>query len=132
MRRFVNVALISAFLLAGCNLGQVEPTPAPTPDRPRVEFLFPEADASVIEGTDLTIDLVARDETVGVNRIELLLNGIRLSDAPTEDGLPRQVYRVEMNWIAQGPGLHNLTAIAFRPDGTASAEVDLTLEVLER
>jgi hypothetical protein len=132
MRRYLAGVLFLVSLVS-CNLAvQEAATPAPTPDMPRVEFLYPSSGSSVIEGTDMTIDLIAHDETAGITRIELLLNGLRLREAPTESGVPLPVFRAEMNWMAQGVGLHIMTAIAYRADGTASHEADITLEVLAR
>jgi hypothetical protein len=132
MCRRILIVLLAGWALAGCNLTASQPTPVPTPDLPGVEFLYPADGSSVIEGTDLTIDLIARDESQGINRIELLLNGIRLREAVTDSDAPVPAFRVEMNWLAQGAGLHVLTAVAYRPDGIRSDEADITIEVLER
>jgi hypothetical protein len=132
MYRRILIVLLAGWALTGCNLNASQLTPVPTPDLPGVEFLYPSDGSGVIEGTDLTIDLIARDESQGINRIELLLNGIRLREAVTDDHNPVPAFRVEMNWLAQGTGLHVLTAIAYRPDGTRSDEADIIVEVLER
>lgn len=131
MRRML-VSILALAVLAGCNLGASQPTPFPTPDIPTIEFIFPPDGSTVIEGTDLTIDLVGRDETTGIVLIELRLNGETLREAPTEANLPLAVYRVEMNWVAQGLGLHSLSAVAYRPDGIPSDEEFITVEVVPR
>jgi len=131
MRRLF--VMIIAVMVAGCNLNTVSPTPAPTADIPRVEFLYPESSpdnpARVVEGTDLTIDVVARDETAGIYRVELYLNGQLLNESPPQlEPLP--VFRVEMNWFANGIGRHVLSAIAYRQDGTQSNMTTLMVEVI--
>ena len=92
-----------------------------------MEFLYPANNARVTDGTDLTIDIVARDNTVGIQRIELKLDGQFLNEAvfPVES-----VYRVEMNWFANGIGGHVLSVTTYRPDGTPSDEEFLTIEVI--
>jgi hypothetical protein len=120
-------------LLTGCTLSSGgTATPLPTPDIPQVEFLFPPQGTSIFEGADLTIDLLAQDETGGIGRVELYLNDQLLREAePETPGEP--VYRVEFNWFAEGAGGRQvLSAIAYRQDGTASSEVFTQVEVLAR
>ncbi len=116
--------------LAGCNLALAEPTAIPTPALPTVEFLYPLNNAQVYEGTDLTFDILARDEILGVERIELYLNGELLNQAVLQNYTYLKVFRVEMNWVTNGIGRHAISAIAYRPTGAASAETYLTIEVI--
>ena len=89
-------------LMAGCNLQSGTPTLIPTPNIPRVEFQFPQNNSTVLEGTDLNIDLVGSDPGSGVARIELLVD-----DQPHQEGKPTispevPTFTVKMNWLAQG------------------------------
>lgn len=130
-----RVSLIIGLLviLAACNLtGAPVPTEIPpTPDLPRVEFIFPENNATVFEGTDLTVDLVARDETQGVATIVFFVDGNEVQTGDQPDG-GIDVFRVNMNWVAEGVGVHSLSAIAYRPDGTPSDETTILVEVVAR
>jgi hypothetical protein len=128
--RNLLIAIAITLVLAGCNLDSSTPTPVPTPDIPSVEFLYPDNDARVTEGTDLTIDIVARDDTAGIQRIELYVNGQLLNTATVPDFGTEPVYRVEMNWFANGIARHVLSAIAYRADGTPSEETFLDVEVV--
>lgn len=120
-------------LAAGCNLSAEAPqTPVPTRDAPAVEFLFPPNNSTVLEGTDLTLDIVARDASIGVHRLEIYLNDVLLRETELADYTVEPVYRVQVNWLADGVGLHALTAVAFRPDGTRSDEGRITIEVVPR
>ena len=40
------------------------------------------------------------------------------------------LFTVRMNWLAQGQGRHTLSAIAYRPDGTASDMETILVNVL--
>lgn len=127
------IALIAVFL-AGCNIrtNNATNTPFPTPDIPRVQFLFPVNNATVLEGTDLTIELLAEDGGDGIARVELLID-----DLPHQTGTPEvspvvPTFTVRMNWLAEGVGFHSLTAIAYRADGTASTSTIISIEVLAR
>lgn len=119
-------------LLSACTLTDSPPTLTPTPDLPSVSFQFPENRSQVFEGTDLTLDLVARDNTQGIARIELLVDTQPLQEATPIGGEAVPVFRVEMNWLAQGIGNHILTATAYRADGTPSDETNIVLEVIPR
>lgn len=116
--------------LAACNLVGARITPSPTPELPTVEFLFPANGATVVENAELTVDLVARDAGAGIARIEFLVDGQKLSDALPQDGATVPVFRIETNWLAQGVGLHSLSAVAYRLDGTSSTETIVIVEVV--
>jgi hypothetical protein len=130
----VRLILLVVVLLLGsaCNLSTTPPTAIPTPDLPRVEFQQPANGATIVEGSELTIDLVATDARAGIVRIELLVDDLPYREGTTENGLPVPTFHVLLNWLAQGVGRHVLTAIAYRPDGTPSDEMRILIEVLPR
>ncbi len=124
--------LALVLLLTACNLtNQQQPTPEVKPDAPTVEFLYPINGSLVVENTDVQIELLAKDENgVGVARVELLVD-----DIPHQEGMPQvsaavTIFTVSMNWLAETPGLHSMTAIAYRPDGSASEPTVITLQVI--
>ncbi len=117
-------------MLSACNLVPTqETTPAPTPDLPHVEFLSPPNQATVIEGALLDVDIVAQDETSGIARVEFIVDGNVLQTGETESG-NENIYRVTMNWLAEGVGFHSLTAVAYRPTGIAGQETTIVVEVV--
>jgi hypothetical protein len=121
-------------LLTSCNLraGNVTNTPLPTPDIPRVRFLYPGNNSTVLENTDLRIDLLAEDGGAGVARVELLIDDISEREGAPEISEAVPTFTVTMNWLAKGVGKHSLIAIAYRPDGTASAPTTILVNVLPR
>lgn len=108
-------------LLCGCNLIAGTLTPTPPPNIPTITFQYPANDSTVAEGADVQIQLLAQDAIGdGISRVELLVD-----DQPHQEGVPLisravPVFTVEMNWLAEGVGLHSLSAVAFRADGTSS------------
>ena len=133
MNRSLPFLLIfAALLLAACNLSTTMPTPAPTPDLPIVEILSAPNNAPVLEATVFDFDIVARDETQGVERIELRIDEQIVAEARPVDQAVVPVFRVTMNWRAQGVGRHIVEAIAYRSDGTRSDAAVLNIEVLPR
>ena len=127
------VLLFSLLMLVGCNLGTApETTVVPTPNIPTIEFLAPPNNSQVFDGFNLLLDIVARDEADGVARIEFYVDGERVNEATPLDATSVPVFRAEMNWVAQREGLHVLTAIAYREDGTQSDEALLNIEVVLR
>lgn len=132
MLRFPRFLLLLLFLIAGCNIrtNNATNTPYPTPDIPRVQFLFPSNNATMIEGTAVTIQILAEDGGAGISRVELLID-----DLPHQVGQPEvssavPTFTVNMDWVAQGVGFHSLTAIAYRADGGASNPTIINVEVL--
>lgn len=116
-------------LLAGCNLQSGQPTAIPTPDIPQIEFQQPANNDNVIEGTDVTIALLARDDGIGVARVELLVDDLPAGEAFPQVSGAVPVFTVTMNWLAEGIGFHSLTATAYRPDGTASRATTISVLV---
>ena len=135
LMRLVTLVLCAGLLLAACNLRQANSpteTPYPTPDIPRIRFTFPDNNSSVIEGTDLGIQLLAEDSGSGIAKVQLLVD-----DAPQGEGKPEvapsvPAFSAKIHWIAKGVGMHSLTAIAFREDGQGSAPATLVLNVIPR
>lgn len=130
MRAFI--CFIIACGLSACNLASAPPTPAPTLSIPTVEILAPPNNSQVYEGVDFTIDIIGRDTVYGVARIALFVDGEEINAATPQEATVVPQLRVEMNWLARGVGLHSISAVAYRLDGTPSDEALLTIEVLPR
>jgi hypothetical protein len=98
-----------------------------------VYFQSPPNDLTVTEGDTLNILLVAQDEGgSGISLVELYVD-----DRLHQDGTPVEapavpVFTVEMRWEAQGVGLHALSAVAYRADGSASAPAVIRVYVQQR
>lgn len=120
-------AILFLFLVSACNLQMGTPTPFPTPDIPQIRFQAPANNDSFPEGTDLTIALLAEDRGIGIARVELLVDDLPHSEAFPEVSGAVPVFTVTMNWLAEGPGYHSLTALAYRPDGTASSPATIII-----
>jgi hypothetical protein len=121
------ISLIAILLLCACTLLSQEQI-TPTPAIPTVTFQFPTNNVAVAEGTDLQIQLVAQD-TVGIARIELMVDGQAHQDASPVEGESVPVFTVNMNWLAEGVGLHALEATAYRLDGTSSRPTLISVNV---
>lgn len=122
-----QLLLLAALLIvSACSLNN----PTAPPDVPRVQFLFPMDGVSVSAGTDLQIGLLATDDD-GIARVELLVDDLPHQQAsPIErDAVP--VFTVDMNWLARGAGLHSMTAVAYRLDGTVSDPAIIRVNVVD-
>lgn len=128
-RMLRTIVFVVALFTAGCNLSTTAPTPYPTPDLPRVEFLSPANNSRVIEGVELDIELLGEDQTAGISKVEFRVDDELIAQSqPENNSVP--VYRVLMNWRAHGVGTHPLSAIAYRPDGTPSDTATILVEVV--
>jgi len=127
--RFIIAVLLMMIALAGCTLNQAQPTPFPTPDLPRVRFLFPVNKTQIAEGAEIQADIVAEDSNFGIARIIFMVDGVQINEGMPE-GDPVAVFRVSMNWVARAPGAHTLHAIAYRADGTPSDETIILVDVV--
>ncbi|GAB4526992.1 MAG: hypothetical protein OHK0046_44350 [Anaerolineae bacterium] len=133
--RLALILVLLVIALAGCNLGaavEATLTPPPTPAIPRVEFLNPPPGTRVIEGYDLTLDIVARDDITGIIRLEVFLDGELFRTIEPENAQPVPVFRVETNWFAESIGLHAISAVAYRLGDVPSDEAFLTVEVVSQ
>lgn len=132
MRRLLALCVVLACWLSACNLSSVPPTPIPTRDAPTVQFLFPVNESTVIEGTDLEIQIAALDNGAGIARVDLLVDDFKHQEGAPEVSGAVPGFTVLMNWLAQGVGRHSLTAIAYRADGSQSDPVVIVINVLPR
>lgn len=134
MRRSVSrlLLLLVGLALSGCNLRTdgATLTPLPTLDVPRVQFSAPANRQQVVNGAEVVIDVLGEDSGAGVARIQLLIDDLPQTEATPEVSAAVPVFAARMHWTAQGTGLHSLTAIAYRQDGTASAPATILLEVI--
>jgi hypothetical protein len=127
------IAILLVMVLSGCNLTQGStPTPTPAPDLPQVEILEPANNRQIYEGTEFDFDIVARDDGAGIARIELSVDDTVIHSASPVDAESVPVFRVTMNWRAEGAGLHIVQAIAYRADGTPGDPALINIEVLTR
>lgn len=125
-----GLILALMMFMSACNLQVGSPTPPPTPDAPQIEFQSPSSAVLITENSELDIALIARDTTVGVAKVELLIDDISYQEVRPTASAAVPVFTVTMNWLARGIGFHSMTAIAFRPDGTASSPVTIIVEVI--
>lgn len=129
--RFVLWLVVLLTVLCGCNLQSADSiTPMPTPDLPRIEILSPANNARIIEGSEFNFDIVARDETAGIAKVELHINDQLIQEAEPPEGVVN-VFRVQMNWVARGEGSVLVEAIPYRPDGTQGDPSRLVLEIVK-
>jgi hypothetical protein len=126
-----SLVVILALLLVGCNLSNVPPTATPQPDIPQIEFQYPANNSVVVAGTDVQIQLLAQDPRgVGVARVELRVDDMFLQEGAPVASAAVTVFTINMNWLAEGEGLHALSAVAYRPDGTMSDFATIQLQVI--
>lgn len=129
MRRglFLVAVLGLIVISAGCNLSY---STTPTPNPFSIRFQTPATDSLIPEQTLLEIILVAEDSVgSGIARVDLLLDDILYQQGTPVDSVTVPVFSVKMNWTAQGLGLHALSAIAYREDGTATSPTTIRLLV---
>ena len=122
-------------VLSSCNLRQANAptdTPFPTPDIPRIRFMFPDNNSSVLEGTDLAVELVAEDSGGGIAKVQLAVDDVLQGEGKPEVAPSVPAFSAKIHWVAKGIGLHSLTATAFRENGQASAPATLVLLVIQR
>lgn len=125
--------LLVACALVGCTLlRQGAATPFPTPDLPQARFLAPPNNATVVEGGQLDIEILAIDSGAGVARVELRVDDNKIQEGKPQVSASVPTFTVKMNWLAQGVGQHPLTAIAYRMDGTQSDPATILVQVLPR
>jgi len=123
--------LLFLLVLAGCNLSTEQfATLTPTPDLPSTEFLYPANEATVVEGAEIYVDILARDNGVGVAKVEFRVDDALINERGPDISAAVNTFTVRMNWIAQGVGRHVFTATALRPDGTRSDPATILVNVL--
>ncbi|MGB1287360.1 MAG: Ig-like domain-containing protein [Aggregatilineales bacterium] len=126
--RFVLIISLVG-LLSACNLGQAAPTIAPTLDLPTAEITAPTNNREVVDGTVFDIEILARDSSAGIAKVELLVDENLINEV-TPEGQPVPVFAATMNWRAQGAGQHIIEVVPYRADGTRGDAARVTIIVL--
>ncbi len=133
--RSVLILLSLSVLLGSCNLRSVNApteTPYPTPDIPRVRFMFPDNNSNVLEGTDLAVELLGEDSGAGIAKVQLVVDDVLQGEGKPEVAPSVPAFSAKIHWVATGIGMHSLTAVAYRENGQASAPATLVLLVIPR
>lgn len=121
--------LAAALVLNACTLVAIDDLPPPR-DVPRIQFQQPGQDASYAEGDEVAILLLAEDTGPGVARIDLFIDDLPYQSSTPQVSPAVPVFIVEMNWRAAGVGLHALSAVATRTDGTQSDRTTLRINIV--
>ena len=135
LKRIMLVMLVALLTLSGCNLRSTSAptdTPFPTPDIPRIRFIFPDNNSSVVDGTDLAVELLAEDSGAGIAKVQLIVDDVLQGEGKPEVSSSVPACSVKIHWMAKGIGLHSLTAIAFRENGTTSDAATMVLLTIPR
>lgn len=135
LKRSSLVLVLALLALSGCNLRQANgptDTPFPTPDAPTIRFTFPENNSTVVDGTDLAVELVAEDYGKGIAKVQLIVDEVLQGEGKPEVASSVPAFSAKIHWMANGIGLHSLTAIAFREDGKTSAPATMVLLIIPR
>jgi hypothetical protein len=126
--RLLLLALV-ALATAACTLVQAVPPPTAAPFS--VQFQTPENGAQFTEGATVSVLVYAQDQTgPGIARIDLLVDDVLTQQGAPVESSAVPAFTVETNWTAQGVGLHALTAVAYRSDGSAAPPVSIRIEVV--
>lgn len=125
MMRLILI-MVCACCLTACTLITSEIVPTPEPP---VVFVAPPNNQQVAAGAALTLDVVARSREVGVARVALYVDETLLGEGTPPEGTV-EVFRVTMQWNAQGAGFHSLSAQAFDANGQPIGEALIVVEVI--
>lgn len=116
--------------LAACNLVREADAPSSLPGL-SVTFQQPANMTQVRSGEDVLLLLLAEDRGgPGVARVDLLVDDRLIQQGVPEVSAAVPVFTVQMRWRPGSPGLHAITAVAYREDGSASAPETIALDVL--
>src|SRR4051812_38795502 len=102
----LKAVLLAALVLtlSACHIrtNNATNTPYPTPDIPRVQFLFPENRSTILEGTDLSVQVLAEDSGAGVARVDLMVDDLAADEGKPEISSAVPVFNGILHWTAKG------------------------------
>ncbi len=138
-RRFHLLLVVMVLSLAAlaCNLPGLGGEPAgqsaetgPGIDAPVVEIRVPTNGMSFAEGTLVIIQVAATDAGAGVSRVDLLVDDLPVGSQNAPNAAGQSAFIANFEWQALGQGLHSVSAVAFRADGTASSPAVISVNVV--
>jgi hypothetical protein len=138
--RGVEVDRIRIFLLSFVAVGalactSVSPVAGPTAQvpasgQPTISVSSPVNGAVVPLGAPVAVVSSATD-AVGVSRIDLAVDGVVVDSYSTPGSVGQPNVAAQLSWTPAAAGAHALAAIAYRPDGTASAPAVIAVSVTD-
>ena len=124
------LTLLSVVLiLLGSTLACEIPGTTSGPSKPTITITAPTAGAEVQVGEEVNI-LSSASDTNGVMRVELYVDGLLYSTDRSPDqrgGVPVAMFQ---SWLAEDPGAHTLSVVAFNVDGLGSDPWAVTIRVV--
>jgi hypothetical protein len=104
------------------------PTPFAAGGPPTVVIASPATGATGATGQTITFDVRGSDSwPVGVARLELFADETLVDRALTPGGANKASFGAILEWTPMAPGSYQLSAVAYRADGTASQPAVVTL-----
>lgn len=124
--RNLALLLVITLLVAGtvaCEIGG-------GPSKPTIVITAPTSDAEFEEGEEVTV-LSSANDAAGIARVELYVDGelYRTDSSPSPEG--EESLAMAQTWVAEEPGTHTLSVIAYNVDGADSEPWAVTVRVVE-
>jgi hypothetical protein len=116
--------------MAGCSLPGGGATVQEPSAKPTIVIDSPPSGTDATVGEIFSVQSTAKDD-LGVARIDLQVDGklIQSDTTPNPDG--QTSFALVQNWTPGSSGLHVVTVIAYRADGTASEPASITVNVID-
>lgn len=133
--KWIFVLVMLALAALACNVPGLTPQEAvddspPPPAVPSVDIRVPVNGMSYAEGTNVIIQVVGSDAGAGISRIDLLVDDVAAGSSTAPNAAGQAAFLETFEWLAQGQGLHSISAVAYRQDGTASEPAMTSINVV--
>lgn len=99
---------------------------------PVVVIQSPQANATYLEGISINILATISNAGPDIARVVVELDGARIGDEANPNPTGAAVFNIRLPWTAQGIGSHTINVSAERADGTASAPVPVTINIVQQ
>ena len=126
----IILAVVAALLAVCACTPSGAATPAAALTVPSVQIDSPANGHAMLIGGTLEVHTTGVDAQIGVARLELRVADGAVDSATTPESAPEPVFRAILRWLPTATGSALVSVVAYRPDGTASAPVSITINVV--
>lgn len=130
MRHMRLLGPLAVMLVVGCgSTAPASPGPTAVAGLPTVAIDSPATGTIIAVGQLLQVNVRGQDAG-GVSRLDLRVGDVLVDNASTPSNVPQPLFAATLEWTPSAEGTVSVSALAFRPDGTGSPPVSISITVV--
>ena len=125
------LSVLLLLLLTACNLSTApDPSSQTLSGVPAVQIAAPLPNATYLEGVTINVQAQVQNAGPDVARVDFAVDNQVFASLTEPNSAGAVAFSVSESWVSTGAGVHSLSVIALRSDGSASVPASVTVTVI--